>query len=375
MPLKTKTEKADMFVDEEKRLGMSKTLELQGHGDYDKVKVVYKPKPSPQKGQVLINMKATGLNFFDLMIRMGAFCDHEIKPPYVMGQEGSGVVSEVGEGVDEFKPGDRVVCVEKGGLWSEYVAVDEDRCFPIPDDMSHEEAAALPVSYITAHHTLFELANVKEGKSVLVHMAAGGVGIAATQLIKTLPNTVIFGTCSKGKHKMVEGLGVDYPIDYRTKNYVEEVKKVSSEGVDIVLDPLSGEDSVKGFELLKPMGTIVHYGVTNFVKGTHRSIWQMFKTFIKGKHYSPIIMIAANKGAHGYNIDGILNNKPVLKSTMSRLLTMYKADQIKPHVDSVWAFEDVGQAMARMHQRQNVGKVILSPQKTQGEKEIRTVCE
>ena len=372
MSQKNKCGKINNFSEEEK-IGMTKSLVLKGHGDYDKVKVVYRTKPLAQKGQVVVNIKAAGVNFFDLMIRMGAFCDEQIKPPYDLGQEGSGVVSEVGEGVQEFKAGDRVMCVQKNGLWSEHVAVDAQHCFAIPDEMTHEEAAAIPVNYITAYHTLFELGNLKQGKSVLVHMAAGGVGVAATQLIGTVPDTTIFGTCSAAKHKVVESFGVQYPIDYRTKDYVEEVKKVSPEGVDIVLDPLSGEDSGKGYQLLKPMGSIIHYGVTNFVKGTQRSIWQMFKTFMKGKSYCPMNMIADNKGAYGYNLDTILNNKKVIKSTTVELLSMYKLGQVKPQIDSVWAFEDVGQAMARLHERRNIGKVILSPQRMPGEKEIRNI--
>ena len=360
---------------EEKKIGMSKSLVLKGHGDYDEIKVIYKPKPTAHKGQVVVNIKAAGVNFFDLMIRMGASLDQQIKPPYDLGQEGSGVVSEVGEGVEEFQAGDRVMCIQKNGLWSEYAAVDAEHCFAIPDEMSHEEAAAIPVNYITAYHTLFELGSLKRVKSVLVHMVAGGVGVAATQLIKTIPETTIFGTCSAAKHRVVEAFGVHHPIDYRSKDYVEEVKKVAPEGVDIVLDPLSGDDSGKGFELLKPMGNIIHYGVSNFVKGTNRSMWQMVKTFIKGKHYTPMIMIAANKGAYGYNLDSVLSNKNknVLKSTTVELLSMYKLGQIKPEIDSVWAFEDVGKAMARLHERKNIGKVILSPLRRPGEKDIRNI--
>lgn len=130
----------------------------------------------------------------------------------------------------------------------------------MPEDMTFEDAAGLLVNYLTAYQIIFRLANIKEGDSVLIHMAAGGVGAAAIQLVKTIPNVTIFGTASASKHETIKEWGVDHPIDYTTNDYVEQVKKISPEGVDVVLDPLNGENAIKGFDLLKPLGRIVHYG-------------------------------------------------------------------------------------------------------------------
>jgi NADPH:quinone reductase-like Zn-dependent oxidoreductase len=234
----------------------------------------------------------------------------------------------------------------------------------MPDGMTFEEAAAIPANYITAYHMLFEFGNLRKGQSVLVHMAAGGVGTAATQLCKTVTDVTVFGTASASKHDTIRKLGVDYPIDYRTQDYVSEVHKVSPEGVDIVLDPLNGADSVKGFQLLKPFGKIIHFGAANVMTGQHRSYWSMIKTYLRTKNYNPLTMINTNRSVSGYHLGHLIDHPQLILSAAESILDLYQQGKIKPQIDSVWAFDDVGKAMARMHERQNVGKVILVPHKS-----------
>ncbi len=158
------------------------------------------------------------------------------------------------------------------GAWRENVVVSVDQCFVMPEKMTFQEGAALPVNYLTAFLMLFEFGNLRKGKSVLVHMAAGGVGFAVTQICKTVPDVTLFGTASAHKHDMIKDNGVTHPIDYHTKDYVEEVKKISPTGVDIVLDPLSGTDTTKGYSLLKPLGKIIVFGGANIIKGEKRNL-------------------------------------------------------------------------------------------------------
>jgi len=339
-----------------------KTLHLTGHGGYDKMKVVQLEKPQPGKGEVLINIHATGINFAELMCRQGMY-DRSPKLPAVLGLEGAGEVVSLGEGCQKLKPGARVLCISNFGLWSEFAVVPENQAFVIPDQMTYEEAAAIPVNYITAYHMLFEFGNLRPGKSVLIHMAAGGVGIAATQLCRTVDNVTVFGTSSESKHGIIKDYGVTHPIDYRTKDYYQEVRKISPKGVDIVLDPLNGPDAVKGYNLLKPFGKIIHFGAANTVTGPQRNLWQVVKTWWGSKNYNPIFMISSNKQVAGYHLGFLVDYPELIEEAVEELMQMYQKSLIKPHIDSTWAYEDVAKAMARMHERKNVGKVILSPQK------------
>lgn len=340
----------------------SKTLVLTGFGGYDKMKVEQRPIPKPGKGQVVINVKASGINFAELMCRQGTYTRIP-KLPAVLGLECSGVVDNIGEGVQNVKKGQRVLCASDFGLWTEYALTSEENCFPIPDAMTFEDAAALFVNYVTAHMMLFDFGNLRRGKSVLVHMAAGGVGIAATQLCRTIPDVTVFGTASASKHDAIRKNGVTHPIDYRTKDYAQEIRNISPKGVDIVLDPLNGADAVKGYGLLKPMGKIVHFGAANVVSGPTRSLWNLAKVYFATKNYSPLFMLSDNKAACGYHLGHLVDEPELLKPVIEELSEMYRDGKIKPIIDSVWSFEEIGPAMARMHDRQNIGKVIITPNK------------
>jgi len=233
----------------------------------------------------------------------------------------------------------------------------------IPEEMSFEDAAGLIVNYLTAYQVLFRLANVREGDKVLIHMAAGGVGLAATQICKTIPNVTVFGTASASKHETIKEWGVDYPIDYTTGDWVEEVRKISPEGVDVVLDPLNGENSIKGFGLLTPLGRIVHYGSASMT-GESRSLTNIFKTWWKCLSMNALDIISENKSMSGYHLGVLMQNPSFLKTATTDIATLiqwYCEKKIKVVVDSTYGFSKVGDAMKRMHQRLNVGKIIMKP--------------
>uniref|UniRef100_A0A8C9WT83 Vesicle amine transport 1 n=1 Tax=Sander lucioperca TaxID=283035 RepID=A0A8C9WT83_SANLU len=158
---------------EEKPLSF-RSLVLTGYGGYDKVKLQVKTQKQPQleAGEVLVHVKACGLNFAELLGRQGLY-ELLPAPPVTMGMEGSGVIEAVGEDVKDRKVGDRVIVLSRSGMWQEMVVVSANLTFPMPEQMSFEEGAAIPVNYLTAYMMLFEMANVRPGKSVLIHMAAG----------------------------------------------------------------------------------------------------------------------------------------------------------------------------------------------------------
>ncbi|TDG97975.1 hypothetical protein EPR50_G00213650 [Perca flavescens] len=358
---------------EEKPLSF-RSLVLTGYGGYDKVKLQVKTQKQPQleAGEVLVRVKACGLNFAELLGRQGLY-ELLPAPPVVMGMEGSGVIEAVGEDVKDRKVGDRVIVLKRSGMWQEVVVVSANLTFPMPEQMSFEEGAAIPINYLTAYMMLFEMANVRPGKSVLIHMAAGGVGFAVTQLCQTVPDVTVFGTASAPKHETIAQGGVTHPIDYRTKDYVEEIRKISPKGVDIVLDPLGGSDTQKGFSLLKPLGMLIVFGAANCVTGQKKNLLAMAKTWYNQLSLTTLKLMQSNKAVCGFHLGYITDQ--LISKTMFKLLELYGQGKIKPRIDSCYHFEEVTDAFRRMHERQNIGKVILLPEAKKEEEKPKSSPE
>lgn len=337
-------------------------LVLTGFGGYDKVKLQSRPAapPAPGPGQLTLRVRASGLNFADIMARQGTY-DRTPPLPYTPGMEGAGVVVAVGEGVDDRKVGDRVMVLSRSGMWQEEVTVPSAHTFPMPESMTFEEAAALLVNYITAYMVLFDFGNLRPGHSVLVHMAAGGVGIAALQLCRTVENVTVFGTASASKHEILKENGITHPIDYHTTDYVDEIKKISPKGVDIVMDPLGGSDTAKGYNLLKPMGKLITYGMANVVTGPKRSLMTLARTWWNQFSVTALQLLPANRAVAGYHLGYLVDEVEMVRGVVARLLALYNQGHIKPRIDSVWPFEKVGDAMRQMQEKKNVGKVVLVP--------------
>ncbi|XP_032392678.1 synaptic vesicle membrane protein VAT-1 homolog [Etheostoma spectabile] len=337
-----------------------RALVLTGYGGYDKVKLqVKKGKPALKAGEVLVRVKACGLNFADLMARQGLY-DRLPSPPVTPGMECSGVVEAVGEEVTDRKVGDKVMVLNRFGLWQEVAVVPSTHTFLIPEGMSFEEAAALPVNYITAYMMLFDFGNLRPNQSVLIHAAAGGVGIAATQLCKTVKDVTVFGTASASKHETISEGGVTHPIDYRTKDYVEEVRKISPKGMDIILDPLGGSDTHKAYNLLKPMGKLITYGTSNMLAGQKKNLLAVAKNWYHQFSIHTLSLIQGNKSVCGFHLGYLDGEMELITEAMNTILDLYKQGKVKPRIDSTWHLEQVGDAMRKMQERNNIGKVILN---------------
>ncbi|XP_067326201.1 synaptic vesicle membrane protein VAT-1 homolog [Anolis sagrei] len=342
-----------------------RALVLTGFGGYEKVKLqnrqLPQAEPSPAAGQVSLQVRACGLNFADLLARQGLY-ERLPSLPFSPGMEAAGTVVAVGEGVDSPKVGDKVMVMARSGLWQEIVTVPANQTFLMPEGMSFEEAAAFLVNYITAYMVLFDFGNLRPNQSVLVHMAAGGVGTAAVQLCKTVENVTVFGTASASKHETLKENGVTHPIDYRASDYVAEVKKISPKGVDVVLDPLGGSDTTKGFNLLKPMGKLITYGVANLLTGQRKNLVAMAKTWWNQFSINAMQLLHYNKAVCGYHLGYLDEEWDLLTGVVAKLVDLYNQGKIKPKVDSVWPFEQVVDAMKQMQEKKNVGKVVLVPE-------------
>src|SRR5690349_16952557 len=230
-----------------RRGGAMKAIWITKYGGPEVLAVRDGPDPEPGPGEVRVRVRAAGLNFADIMARLGLYPDAP-KPPCVVGYEAAGVVDALGSGVAGPPVGARVLALSRFGGQADVICIPAAHAVPMPAAMSFEEAAALPVNYITAYHALFRVAALRPGEKVLVHMAAGGVGIAALQLCRTVEGVETFGTASASKHGALRDEGCHHPIDYRTRDYEAEVRGLTGgRGVDVVLDPLGGRDWRKGY--------------------------------------------------------------------------------------------------------------------------------
>ncbi|GLD74512.1 synaptic vesicle membrane protein VAT-1 homolog [Lates japonicus] len=188
----------------------------------------------------------------------------------------------------------------------------------------------------------------------------GGVGIDATQLCKTVKDVTVFGTASASKHETISEGGVTHPIDYRTKDYVEEVRKISPKGLDIILDPLGGSDTHKAYNLLKPMGKLITYGTANMLAGQKKNLLAVAKNWYHQFSIHTLSLIQGNKSVCGFHLGYLDGETELITQAMTTILDLYKEGKVKPRIDSTWHLEQVGDAMRKMQERNNIGKVILT---------------
>jgi len=317
------------------------------------------PDPEPQAGQVRIRVRAAGINFADLMARVGLYPDAP-KIPCVVGYEVSGTIDAVGAGVEGLRAGDRVMAMPKFGGYTDCLVVDAAQVLRMPDKMTFEHGAALPVVYVTAYDMMLFTGALRPGSSVLVHSAAGGVGIAAVQIARTRGCTIL-GIASPGKHDFLRKLGVQHPIDSRG-DYAAEVRRVVGDrGVDLVLDPVGGKSWSVGYDLLAPCGRLVAFGLSSAASGTKRNLFHAAAQVLKVRKFSPMKLMDDNKTVSGTNMGHLFGRIDLLRPQMEALVAMYEAGEIEPHVDRTFRFDEAAAAHQHIHDRKAIGKVLLVP--------------
>lgn len=317
------------------------------------------PDPEPGGGEVRIRVRAAGINFADLMARVGLYPDAP-KLPCVVGYEVAGVIDAVGKGVTRVAAGDRVFGMPRFGGYTDTLVVKEAQAFKMPTAMSFEEAAALPVVYLTAHHMMMFTGNLRRGSRVLIHSAAGGVGLAAIQLAKTR-GCEIFGIASESKHAFLTEQGCQHPIA-SDADYVAEIRALTADrGVDLVLDPVGGKSWTEGYGLLAPAGRLVAFGLSAAASGKKRSLIHAVSQVVQVKKWSPMKLMDDNKAVQGVNMGHLFGEIGMLAEQFEALVGMYDQGQIKPHVDSTFKFSEAAAAHHHIHDRKAKGKVLLVP--------------
>ena len=329
------------------------------HGPPDVFEMREAPDPVPADGQLRVRVRAAGVNFADVLARLGLYPDAP-KPPFVVGYEVAGHVDGAGSPVPGFTDGDRVVALTNFGGYSDTVVVPAAHVFHAPDNLSDAEAAAVPVNYLTAALALYRMAGLSAGETVLIHNAGGGVGIAATQLA-CLRRATVIGTASAGKHAALRAFGVEHAIDYRIANVPDEVRKLTrGRGVDVILDPLGGDSFLASYRMLAPLGRLVMFGLSAAAPGERRNLWRAFRAWWALPRFRPMSLINRNRGVFGLHIGHLWNERQRIAPLAEMIFSELRAGRLKPVVARTFPLDRAADAHRYIQSRQNIGKVVLT---------------
>lgn len=300
------------------------------------------PVPTPGEGEALIDIHACGLNFADLLMMRGKYQDTPT-PPFALGMEPAGIVRAIGPKTDGPAPGTRVVVFSGRDGLAEKGVFAADRCLPLPDNMSFEEAAAFQIAYGTSHVALDYKARLQPGETLLVLGAAGGVGLTAVEIGKVMGARVI--ACARGADKLqvCRDAGADHVIDSTCEDIREVVKSLG--GADVVYDAVGGEQGEAAFRATNPDGRFLYIG---FASGDVPTL-------------KPNHMLVKNITAIGLYWGGYLTFKPeVLTDSLRTLLDWYSAGKIRPHVSHTLPLDRADEALALLRDRKSTGKVVVT---------------
>jgi synaptic vesicle membrane protein VAT-1 len=322
------------------------------------------PDAQPKAGEVLIRVKAIGVNFADLLQRMGIYPGTP-KPPFVPGLEVAGVVEKTAESVkpgDEEPPkrGDAVAAFTQFNAYAQWVSVPARQVYRLPAGMPFEDAAAIPVNYLTAYHSMFAMGNLQPGDRILIHGAAGGVGIAAVQLARAR-GLVTFGTAGPTKQEYLKKIGVDHPIDYSKTDFVQAVRKFAPDGIEMVMDAIGGKSFARSEQCLGPTGRLVVYGFSAAAGPEgKRSLLRGAIALAQTPRFHPLKLMSENHAVIGVNLGRMPSRGSLLRNELEELFRMYGAGKIKPVIGKTFPLTEAAAAHRYIHERKNVGKVVLT---------------
>lgn len=328
------------------------------HGPPDVFELRDAAEPVPRDGEVRIRVRAAGVNFADVLARIGVYPDAP-PPPVVVGYEVAGVVDAMGGGVSNPHTGDRVVALTRFGGYADTVVVPATQTFRVPDRLSDAEAAAVPVTYLTAALALYRMAGLSAGETVLVHNAGGGLGIAATQLAR-LRRATVFGTASAAKHGALRSFGIEHPIDYQHANVEAEISRLTDgRGVDVILDPLGGASFQASYRMLAPLGRVIMVGVSSMA-AERRQIVRIVRSWWQMGSFKPLSLMNRNRGVFGLNVGHLWDERRALLPLMELIMTELGAGRLRPVVARTFPLDRAADAHRFIQQRGNIGKVVLT---------------
>ncbi len=327
---------------------------MTGHGGAGALQLQERPDPVVGPAQVRIEVAAAGVNFADVMATQGLYPDAP-KPPTVIGYEVAGNVLEVGDGVGRLRPGERVMAGTQFGGYASQVVVPEGDAVGIPERLSFEQAAAIPVNYGTAWAALMSYGNLQIGERVLIHSAGGGVGIAGTQIAK-YQRAEVYGTASPGKHDRIRELGVDHPLDYTKDGWERGLP-----GFDVILDAIGGASFRRSYRLLRPGGRLIAFGAASAVSGERKNPVSAIGMLVRTPRFNVLKQMGESKAVIGLNLLTLWKDRGTLDPWIEPLSKLLEEGAINPVVAGVFPFAQAREAYRMIIERRNVGKVVLVP--------------
>ena len=324
------------------------------HGGPEVLQVQERPDPALGSGQVRIEVAAAGINFADVMARLGMYPDAP-KTPCVVGYEVAGTISELAEDVSGLRLGERVLAGTMFGGYASQVVAGAGDILALPEDLSFEQGAAIPVNYGTAWAGLIGYGNLQRGERVLIHSAGGGVGIAATQIAKRA-GAEVYGTASPGKHTRITELGVDHALDYTTPGWEGGLP-----AFDIIMDAVGGPSFRRSYNMLRAGGRLVAFGASAVVSGERKNPVTALRTVARMPRFNIMKQMSESKAVIGLNMLSLWKDRGTLRPWIEPMEEMLRDGTVKPVVAGAYPFAEAGAAQNVITERRNVGKVVLLP--------------
>jgi len=321
-----------------------KAIQISEVGAPEVMKLVDLPVPKPKANEAVVKIKAAGVNYVDIYFRLGLYPS---TLPNVLGQEAGGVVTEVGAEVKTVKPGDRVAYRGVPGAYAEYAAVPAGALIKLPDGISEEQGAALMLQGMTAHYLLYSTYPVKRGETVLIHAAAGGVGLLMVQMAHHIGARVIATVGSEEKAKLAREAGANDVIIYTKTDFEAETKRLTdNKGVDVVYDSVGKATFDKGLNVLRPRGYMVNFGSASgspapLELGILTQKGSLFVTRPSLQHYAA--------------------KREELEERANALFAMIKAGKLKLRIEHKYPLDQAVQAHRDLQGRKTTGKLLLIP--------------
>lgn len=342
-----------------------KRIIVTRYGGPDVLQVIEEERPEPKPGEVRVKVLAAGVSLPDLMVREGI---HPETPrvPFTPGWDLVGVVDQLGTGLLKLKPGDVVAAMPINGAYAEFVCLPQSELVPVPAGLDPAEAVSLVLNYITAYQMLHRSAEVKPGQRALIHGAAGGVGTALLQL-GHLAKLEMYGTCSSRGRRTVEDLGA-VPIDYQQRDFVEEIHRLTGNGVDVVFESIGGTHIWRSRKALRPGGRVVTYGLTGSLQGGRLSSGRggrrnrFGRVAIFGFYVVAGALLPGRKRVSIYSIQMLKRRKPAMfREDLTMLLDLAKQQKIKPLIAQRMSLSEARQAHELLGRGGVNGKIVLVP--------------
>lgn len=335
-----------------------KRIVITRAGGADVLQIREQPDPDPGAGEMRIRVRAAGINFADVMARKGLYPDAP-PLPCTVGYEVAGVVDALGAGTDPAWRDKEVFALTRFNGHADTVVVPESQVFAKPGNLSFEQAAAIPVNYLTAWQLLVAMGGLKAHESVLIHNAGGGVGLAAIDIAVHIGAT-IYGTASAHKHAFLRERGLHHAIDYRNEDWGRALDKLTDgRGVDLITDPIGGKHFRKSYRHLRSTGRLGMFGISTATEGFGKL--GLIRMALQTPFFHPFGLMNENRGVFGVNMGHLWHEQDKVRIWMRELLECQARGMVRPHVDRVFSFDDAKDAHRYLEERRNTGKVILVP--------------